>query len=174
VADVLTMRQVHGDLSGRTVAYVGDYCNVARSLAEACLLLGADVSLGCPEEFGPGSAELDRLAAIGSAAGAAVRWSADPAVAVAGAVAVHTDTWVSMGKESEKAARLAAFGSYSVDEQLMAHALPGAGFYHCMPAYRGLEVSAAVIDGPSSHVIRQAHNRMHAARAVLAWLLGVR
>ena len=174
VADVLTMRQVHGSLSGRTVAYVGDYCNVARSLAEACLLLGADVSLGCLREYGPGGAELDRLAAVGSPAGAEVRWSDDPGEAVVGAIAVHTDTWVSMGKEDEKAARIAAFGAYSVDEGLMSRALPGAGFYHCMPAYRGLEVSAAVIDGPSSHVIRQAHNRMHAARAVMAWLLGVR
>ncbi|MFM7253396.1 MAG: ornithine carbamoyltransferase [Ilumatobacteraceae bacterium] len=174
VADVLTMRQVHGPLSGRTVAYVGDYCNVARSLAEACLLLGADIALACPRAYGPGSDELDRLGAIGSATGAAVRWTEDPGAAVDDAIAVHTDTWVSMGKEDEKAARIADFRAYTVDEQLMGRAAPGAGFYHCMPAYRGLEVEAAVIDGPSSHVIQQAHNRMHAARAVLAWLTGVR
>jgi ornithine carbamoyltransferase len=174
VADVLTMQQVHGPLRGLTTAFVGDYCNVTRSLAEACLLLGMHVSLSGPEAYGPGAGELGRLEGIGGTTGARVSWSSDPAEAVAGANAVHTDTWVGMGLEDERAERLEAFRAYQVDERLMSMAAPGAGFYHCMPAYRGLEVSAAVIDGSSSHVVRQAHNRMHATRAVLAWLMGVR
>lgn len=174
VADVLTMQQVHGPLAGATVAFVGDYCNVTRSLAEASLLLGAHVSLGTPAAYGPGDAELARLGALGAVTGARITWSDDPTAAVTGARAVHTDTWVGMGLEDEREQRLEAFRGYQVDERLMSHAASDAGFYHCMPAYRGLEVSAAVIDGPASHVVRQAHNRMHAARAVLAWLMGVR
>jgi ornithine carbamoyltransferase len=174
VADVLTMQQVHGPLAGRTVAYVGDFANVARSLAEACLMLGAHVALACPAGYGASDAELDRLAAIGSTSGARVAQTTDPATAVRGAIAVHTDTWVSMGREDEKAVRLAAFRGYAVDASLMAEAADGAGFYHCLPAYRGLEVAADVIDGPASRVVAQAHHRLDAARGVLAWLMGVR
>jgi ornithine carbamoyltransferase len=94
--------------------------------------------------------------------------------AVAGAHAVHTDTWTSMGQEAEKARRLQVFESFRVDAALMAAAAPGAGFYHCMPAYRGLEVSAEVMDGPASHAVRQGHNRLHASRALLAFLAEVR
>jgi ornithine carbamoyltransferase len=96
------------------------------------------------------------------------------AEAVVGAIAVHTDTWTSMGQEAEKQARKQAFEGYTVTPSMMATALPVAGFYHCLPAYRGLEVSAEVIDGPNSHVFNQAHNRMHAARGALAFLMGVR
>jgi ornithine carbamoyltransferase len=171
LADVLTMRQVHGPLEGSVVAYVGDYNNVSRSLAEACVLLGAEVSLGCPDGFSADGAELERLNGLGPGA---VRQSTRPEEAVAGAVAVHTDTWTSMGQESEKAARAAAFKGYTVDAAMMAAARPDAGFYHCLPAYRGSEVAAEVIDGPQSHVFRQAHNRMHAARGLMAFVMGVR
>lgn len=174
VADVLAMHEVHGDLTGATVAYVGDYANVSRSLAEACMLLGVHVSLACPTGYGADDAELARLAALGSSTGARVSSSTDPVVAVRGAIAVHTDTWVSMGFEDEKAERLEAFRGYTVDERMMALAAAGAGFYHCLPAYRGLEVAAEVIDGPASHVVLQAHRRLDAARGVLAWLMGVR
>lgn len=170
VADVLTMQQVHGDLRGATVAYVGDYNNVTRSLAQACLLLGADVSLGCPRGYDAGDDELDRLRHLGAATGATIRQDRDPRRAVEGAIAVHTDTWVSMGSEHEAAERIAAFEGFTVDTALLACAAPGAGFYHCLPAHRGHEVTADVIDGPQSHVIAQAHNRMHAARGVLAFL----
>lgn len=171
LADLLTMRQVHGPLDGQTVAFVGDYNNVARSLAEGCVLLGAHVSLGCPVGFAASDAELERL--NGLRAGRVTQ--SDRAVdAVAGAVAVHTDTWVSMGDEAHKAERRRAFEGFTVDATLMAHAAPGAGFYHCLPAYRGVEVAAGVIDGPHSHVIAQAHNRLPAARAALAFLMGVR
>ena len=171
LADVLAMEQVHGALQGRTVAYVGDYNNVARSLAEACLMLGAEVSLGCPHGYDAPDAELERLGTIGAGR---VRQSARAADAVVGSVAVHTDTWTSMGQEAEKAERVKAFEGYTVDAAMMALAEPEAGFYHCLPAYRGYEVAAEVIDGPHSHVIAQAHNRMHAARGVLAFLAGVR
>ncbi len=171
LADVLTMQQVHGSLVGMRVAYVGDYNNVSRSLAEACVLLGATLALACPVGYHADDAELQRLNALG---GGAVTQVHRPAEAVDGAVAVHTDSWTSMGQEAEKQQRARAFEGYTVDNELMAQAAPGAGFYHCLPAYRGLEVSAEVIDGPSSHVVAQAHNRMHAARGVLAFLLGVR
>jgi ornithine carbamoyltransferase len=171
LADVLTMQQVHGPLAGRTISWVGDFNNVARSLAEACVLLGADVSLGCPAGYHAGDAELERLNSIGAGS---VRQSHRAIDAVAGAIAVHTDTWTSMGQEAEKADRVKVFESFRVDKHLLAAALPGAGFYHCLPAYRGHEVTADVIDGPQSHVIAQAHNRLHAARGALAFLMGVR
>jgi ornithine carbamoyltransferase len=171
MADVLTMQQVHGSLNGLRVAYVGDYNNVSRSLAEACVLLGAHVCLGCPPGYQAPDDELERLSLLGAGT---VRQVPRPIEAVSGAVAVHTDTWTSMGQESEKAARQQAFEGFTVDAAMMAAAAPSAGFYHCLPAYRGYEVSAEVIDGPASHVFAQAHNRMHAARGVLAFLMGVR
>ena len=171
LADVLTMQQVHGDLAGHTVAYVGDWNNVSRSLAEACVMLGAHVVLGCPPGYDAADAELERIAGLGSGS---VRQVHRAVEAVAGATAVHTDTWTSMGQEAEKAERVKVFEGFGVTESLMAAAAPGAGFYHCMPAYRGYEVAAAVIDGPQSHVIAQAHNRLHAARGVLAFVMGVR
>jgi ornithine carbamoyltransferase len=171
LADVLTMQQVLGPLAGQRVAYVGDYNNVARSLSEACVLLGADVSLGCPVGYHAPDAELERLNLLGGGHVKQVHRASD---AVEGALAVHTDTWTSMGQEAEKDDRKQAFEGYTVTEQMMASAAPNAGFYHCLPAYRGYEVAADVIDGPRSHVIHQAHNRMHAARGVLAFLMGVR
>ncbi len=171
LADVLTMQQVHGALAGHTVAYVGDYNNVARSLAEACVLLGADISLGCPLGYDAPDVEVERLNLLGAGR---VRQAHRADNAVEGAIAVHTDTWTSMGQESEKDERKQAFEGYTVSEQMMSRAAPGAGFYHCLPAYRGVEVAAEVIDGPSSHVFLQAHNRMHAARGALAFLMGVR
>lgn len=171
LADALTMTQVHGGLRGATVAWVGDYNNVARSLGEVCVLLGARVHYSCPTGYGPGDAELARLSALGDGDAA---FFAEPVAAVAGAVAVHTDTWTSMGQEAEKAARIEAFRGFGVTTELMSKAAAGAGFYHCMPAYRGYEVDAAVIDGPGSQVIAQGHNRLHASRALLAFLLGVR
>ena len=170
LADVLTMEHVHGNLVGRTVAFVGDWNNVSRSVAEACIMLGVDVSLGCPEGFDASTGELSRIDALGPGS---IRQSPDPVAAVRGAVAVHTDTWTSMGREAEKAERVKIFAGYTVTNELMAHANADAGFYHCLPAYRGYEVSAEVIDGPRSHVIAQAHNRLHAARGALAHLMGV-
>ncbi len=171
LADVLTMAQEFGGLQQRTISYVGDYNNVARSLTEACVMLGAIVRLGCPRGYDATDEELFRLNRLGR--GIVVQF-ADPLEAVAGADAVHTDTWTSMGQEHEKAERREIFGRYQVNSSVMAGAGPGAIFMHCMPAYRGFEVTADVIDGPSSRVIRQGHNRMHAARGLLAFLLGGR
>lgn len=168
LADALTMRQALGPLTGRTVAYVGDYNNVARSLAEVCVLLGAHVRLGCPPGFDADPVELERLALLGTAS---VEQHTRPHDAVRGADAVHTDTWVSMGQEADRDARRQAFEGFTVDEAMMGNAAPGAVFMHCLPAYRGLEVAAEVIDGPRSLVYQQAHNRMHAARGALALLL---
>jgi len=167
-ADALTMRQRLGSLTGRTVAYIGDYANVARSLAEISLLLGMKVRLACPHGFDADVAELERLSLIG---GGEITQTTRPHDAAAGAQAIHTDTWVSMGQESEKQARRRAFEGYAVDESVMAEAATDAIFMHCLPAYRGFEVTADVIDGPRSAVFQQGHNRMHAARAALAFVL---
>jgi ornithine carbamoyltransferase len=171
LADVLTMEGVLGDLAGRTVAYVGDYNNVARSLAEASALLGMHVRIGSPRGYEPPPSELDRIAALGAPT---TVHSFDPFEAVKGAHAVHTDVWTSMGQEAEDAERRDAFAGYTVTEEMMGAAAPDAGFYHCLPAHRDHEVAAAVIDGPQSHVFRQGHNRLHAARGLLLWLYGAR
>jgi ornithine carbamoyltransferase len=171
LADVLTMQQDLGELAGKTVAYVGDYNNVARSLAEACAMLGMHIRFACPHGFDAPLSELERFALLGAVS---VEQSVRPADAVAGANAVHTDTWVSMGQEDEKQERLEQFEGYTVDDSMMALADPGAVFMHCLPAYRGIEVTASVIDGPQSVVFQQGHNRLHAARGALAFLTGVR
>jgi len=124
-----------------------------------------------PEGFGPDPTEVERIVSLGAAS---FETAHDPREAVAGADAVHTDTWVSMGQEAEKAERLRTFADYTVNPDLMAAAGPSAIFMHCLPAYRGLEVSAEVIDGPASRVVRQGHNRLHSARGALAWSMGVR
>jgi ornithine carbamoyltransferase len=170
-ADALTMQQCLGPLAGKTVAYVGDFNNVARSLAEISAMLGMHVRFACPHGFDAPLAELERFGLLGAAS---VEQSARPAEAVAGAHAVHTDTWVSMGQEEDKQRRIQQFEGYTVDADVMALADPSAVFMHCLPAYRGLEVSADVIDGPQSVVFRQGHNRLHAARGAMAFLLGER
>lgn len=170
-ADALTMRQYLGDLAGKTVAYVGDYNNVSRSLAEIAAMLGMHIRLACPPGFDADDGELERIVLLGAAS---VDQSGRPHDAVAGAHAVHTDTWVSMGQEDDKEARRQAFEGFTVDDAMMAAADPSAVFMHCLPAYRGFEVTADVIDGPQSVVYRQGHNRLHSARGVLAFLAGVR
>ncbi len=170
-ADALTMQQCLGDLAGKTVAYVGDFNNVARSLAEISAMLGMHIRFACPHGFEAPPAELERFAMLGAPS---VEQSHRPADAVEGAHAVHTDTWVSMGQEAEKQQRMQQFEGYTVDSAMMALAEPDAVFMHCLPAYRGIEVAAEVIDGPQSVVFQQAHNRMHAARGALAFLFGSR
>ncbi len=162
LADLLTVRQLLGRLDGARIAYVGDGDNnVCRSLAEACALLGLELRIASPEGYGlEGAPE-------------GVIQLADPAEAVEGADIVYTDVWVSMGQDEEAEARMKAFSGYRVDEALMA-LCPRARFLHCLPARRGEEVSAGVIDGPQSAVWLQAENRMHTARGALAWLMGAR
>ncbi|MFM8649362.1 MAG: ornithine carbamoyltransferase [Actinomycetota bacterium] len=171
LADALTMIEEFGSLDDRIVAWVGDYNNVARSLGEVCSILGAHLRFAGPAGYQVTDDELARFTALGARS---VHSSVDPREAVRGAHAVHTDTWVSMGQESEKAERIGIFGRYTVTAELMAEADKESIFMHCLPAYRGLEVEATVIDGPVSRVIRQGHNRLHSARGALAYLMGVR
>jgi ornithine carbamoyltransferase len=162
LADLLTVRQLLGRIEGARIAYVGDGDNnVCRSLAEACSLAGAELRIASPEGYGLADAP-EGVARLN-----------DPAEAVDGADIVYTDVWVSMGQDAEADARMTALSGYRVDEALMARS-PSARFLHCLPARRGEEVSAGVIDGPQSAVWLQAENRMHTARGALAWLMGVR
>jgi ornithine carbamoyltransferase len=168
LADLLTMRQVlGGELAGRTVAYVGDFNNVARSLCRGAAMTGMRIRIGSPHGYQPADVEVDRLLALGAAD---VVVADRPHEAAKGADAVHTDVWTSMGFEAEAEARTRAFEGFIVDESVMAGAAEGAVFMHCLPAHRGEEVAADVIDGPASVVIRQAHNRMHAFRGLAWWL----
>jgi ornithine carbamoyltransferase len=167
LADLLTMRQQLGDLDGTTAAWIGDFNNVARSLAIGATMLGMKVRMACPPGYGPADADVDRLRALGAEPVVTTR----PQDAVAGAAAVHTDVWASMGQEAEAEARGRAFEGFQVDDRLMAAAAPDAVFMHCLPAHRGEEVAPSVVDGPQSRVIAQAHNRLHAFRGLLAWLI---
>ena len=169
LADALTMEQALGrPLAGVPVAWVGDYNNVARSLGEICVLLGAELRLACPVDYGPDEVELERLALLGAGT---VTLTDRPADAVAGAAAVHADTWVSMGQEADKQTRKQAFEGFTVGDELMDLAAPDGVFLHCLPAYREVEVTASVIDGPRSVVFQQGHNRLHSARGAIAFLL---
>lgn len=168
LADIITMEQHVGSIDALTVAWVGDYNNVARSLGEAVCLLGGTFSIGCPEGYNASVDELARLQALGGT----VRQSIDPREAVIGAHVVHTDTWISMGQESEAQERRGIFSKYCVTSELMALAAPDAKFMHCMPAHRGEEVTAEVMDGSASLVIQQGHHRLTGARGALAWVMG--
>ena len=167
VADLVTLRQRWGALEGRSIAWVGDGNNVARSLVFGSALAGMNLRLACPPGHRVDAAAVDAARGLG----VEVVETDRPEEAVAGADAVYTDVWVSMGQEEEAVLRADAFAGYAVTSQLMSLASPGAVFLHCLPAHRGLEVEAAVIDGPASAVWDQAENRMHAARAVFQWLL---
>jgi ornithine carbamoyltransferase len=167
LADLLTMRQHVGDLAGAAVAWVGDFNNVARSLAIGATMCGMKVQVACPPGYGPSEADLDRLRALGGEPLVVSR----PEEAVAGAVAVHTDVWASMGQEAEAEARARSFEGFQVDDRLMSAADPAAVFMHCLPAHRGEEVAASVVDGSRSVVIDQAHNRLHSVRGLLSWLV---
>ncbi len=173
LADLLTLRQHLGGLAGRRIAYVGDANNVSRSLMLAGVMTGMDVRLASPEGYGCPEADLALARRLGEqdGAGGSVTVTTDPGEAVEGVDAVATDVWTSMGQEEEAVERRHAFAGYQVDETLMNAAGPGAIFLHCLPAHRGEEVSAEVVDGPRSLVWRQAANRMHAARGLLVLLL---
>lgn len=158
LADLLTIKQLLGHIEGARIAFIGEANNVARSLAEGCALLGAELNIASPTGFGFGSPML------------AVNQVVDPAEAMDGADIVYSDVWVSMGDEDSRERR-EVFAPYRVDADLM-HRAPNAHFLHCLPARRGEEVTADVIDGPNSAVWRQAENRMHTARGAMLWLTG--
>ncbi|MEZ5095390.1 MAG: hypothetical protein R2731_04305 [Nocardioides sp.] len=164
------MQERLGSLAGRTVAFVGDgACNMGNSWLVAGATAGMHVRVSAPDSHEPHRDMAARAAAVAETTGGSVRLVADPREAVSGADVVVTDTWVSMGKETEADARLAAFAGYSVTSELMALA-PEAIVMHCLPAYRGKEIDAAVLDGPRSVVWDEAENRRHAQKAILTWL----
>jgi len=170
IADFLTLQERWGALKGRTIAYVGDGNNVATSLAHAAAMLGVNVHVASPEAYQLPHTVVQQ--ATGRARhGARLRLFSDAADAVAGADAVYTDTWTSMGQEEEADERRAVFASYQVNEDLMGLAKPGAFFMHCLPAHRGEEVTAEVFESESSIVFDQAENRLHGQKALLLMLL---
>lgn len=171
LADLLTMQQRFGSLPGRRVAYLGAAGGVAHSLLEACALAGIDITVATPPAYEPDDEVVATAKRIACASSARVVTTHDPRQAVEGADAVYTDVWVASGTPpDERAARTAALTPYRVDEAAMAAARPGALFLHCLPAHRGDEVAAPVIDGPQSAVFDQAENRLHTSIAVLVGL----
>jgi len=168
LADLLTMRQMFGDVGGRTIAFIGDANNVWRSLSLAAAMSGVRVRTASPEGFGPDAEDLARVGRLGGE----IDVTTDPDEAATGADVLYTDVWTSMGQEEEAVLRRKAFAGYSIDAELLARAAPHALVMHCLPAHRGEEISAEVLEGPRSVVWRQAANRMHAMRGLLAWLLG--
>jgi ornithine carbamoyltransferase len=172
LADLLTVRQHKGATAGLKLTYLGDGAN---NMAHSYLLGGATagmhVVVGSPAEYQPDPAILAKAAEIAASTGGSVAWTADATEAIAGADVVATDTWVSMGQEAEAELREAPFVPYSVTEQLLSKAKADAIVLHCLPAYRGKEIDAAVLDGPQSVVWDEAENRLHAQKALLSWLL---
>ncbi|MFT4234973.1 MAG: ornithine carbamoyltransferase [Microbacterium sp.] len=172
LADLLTIREHKGDPAGLTLAFFGDgRSNMSHSYALACVMAGMHVRIASPEAYAPREdvvADADRIAA---STGGSLTLFTDPNEAAAGADVVVTDTWVSMGKEEEKLARLRDLGGYKVTQEVMSLADPEAIFIHCLPADRGYEVDAEVIDGPQSVIWDEAENRLHAQKALLVWLL---
>jgi ornithine carbamoyltransferase len=167
LADILTFEEHVGPIAGKTIAWIGDGNNVAQSWIHAATLLGCTLKIACPPQLRP----LPDVLAWAKAKGGHIEVLESPKAAVHGAHAVITDTWVSMG-DPDAEAQMALLAPYQVNEALMALAEKGAIFLHCLPAHRGEEVTAAVIDGPASRVFDEAENRLHAQKAVLLWCLG--
>jgi ornithine carbamoyltransferase len=168
LADVLTVREEFGRLEGVKISYIGDGNNVAHSLAIGCALTGAHLTIAHPEGHAPDSGVIKLAGSLG----AAPTLTGDPREATSGARVVYTDVWTSMGQEDEAEQRKKRFAPYQVNEELMNLAEGDAIFLHCLPAHRGEEVTAGVIDGPQSRVFDQAENRLHAQKALLYLLLG--
>lgn len=168
LADMQTMREAKGRLEGLTVAWIGDGNNMAHSWMLAAALGGFALRVASPEGYDVKSSIVDKARAMG----AEVTLTRDPKAAVAGADVVTTDVWASMGQEAEQRAREAAFAGFQVDGPLMSHAAADAIFLHCLPAHRGEEVSAEVMESAASRVWQEAENRLHAQKALLSHLLG--
>ena len=171
LADLLTIKEQKGNLAGLKIAYIGDAANnMANSYLVACAMAGMHVSVASPAGYSADAEVVARATAIASSTGGSVSTFTTPAEAIANADVVTTDTWISMGQESEKQKRIADFAGYTIDSDLMVRAKADAIFLHCLPAYRGYEVSAEVIDGPQSVIWDEAENRLHAQKALLVWL----
>jgi ornithine carbamoyltransferase len=172
MADYLTLAERFGDLKNRYLAYVGDGNNVAHSLLLTCACLGSSIRLATPQGYGPNPEIVAAAREIAEETGAEVYLLTDPHEAVAGADAIYTDAWTSMGQEREESERAKIFPPYQVNAELMAEAAPHAVFMHCLPAHRGLEVTDAVMDSEQSLIFEQAENRLHVQKAILYLLLG--
>jgi len=170
LADVFTYTEHRGDIRGKTVAWIGDGNNMAHSWINGAVTFGYKLKIACPEGYRPD----EKLLAAACALGAEVTLTDNPLEAADGADLVNTDVWASMGQEAEQAAREQAFAGYCVDEKVMAYAEPDALFMHCLPAHRGEEVAAEVIDGPQSVVWDEAENRLHVQKALLEFLFTAR
>lgn len=172
LADLLTIREHRGELAGLTVTFLGDgACNMAQSYLLAGTTAGMHVRIAAPAGYEPAGAVVADAKKRAQTTGGSVTLFTDPAASVVGADVVVTDTWVSMGRESEKAERLTRLNAYQVNAKLLALAKPDALFLHCLPADRGFEVTAEVLDGPQSVIWDEAENRLHAQKALLVWLL---
>lgn len=171
LADLITILEQKGSLAGLNFAYIGDAANnMANSYLIGCAMAGMHVRVAAPAGYEPDRAIVQRAEAIAATTGGSVQVFGEPHAAILGADVVATDTWISMGQEAEKAKRIADFEGYTIDAALMEQAASDAIFMHCLPAYRGYEVSADVIDGPQSVVWDEAENRLHAQKALMVWL----
>jgi ornithine carbamoyltransferase len=171
LADLMTIREHRGEPAGQTISYVGDGNNVAHSILLGGTLAGMHVRVASPSGYEPLPAIVERAEAIAERTGGSVLVTRDAAEAAGGADVLYTDVWASMGQESESDARKLAFAPYQIDERLVAMAADDVMVLHCLPAHRGEEIAASVIDGPHSFVFDQAENRLHAQKALLAFLL---
>ncbi|MDD4237249.1 MAG: ornithine carbamoyltransferase [Desulfotomaculaceae bacterium] len=171
MADLMTVKEHKGQLAGLKLAYVGDGNNICHSLLLGCAKVGMHISVASPKDYWPQEQIVNQAREDALTTGAGIKITTDPVEAVTGADVVVTDVWASMGQEVEKDERVSAFAPYQVNQKLVAHAKPDYIFLHCLPAHRGEEVVAEVIDGPNSVVWDEAENRLHAQKAVLAMLL---
>ncbi len=169
LADLLTIRQEFGSVAGRKVSWLGDFTNVARSLAIGVMMLGGHVSVACPKGYGPSEKDL-RLFGSLATHGGTFEVAAGPVQAVDGSHVVSTDAWYSMGQEDEAELRRPIMIPYRVDDALMMHAAADSIFLHCLPAHRGDEATSEVLDGARSRIWPQAHNRMHTMKGLFTWL----
>lgn len=171
LSDLLTIQEIKGRLKGISLAYIGDGNNVANSLIEAGAKMGMRVVIGCPSGYQPDQRVIDRARLEGHATNATIEVVENPLVAVKEADVVYTDVWISMGREREQARRLRTLTPYQLNMRLLQRAKPDAIVMHCLPAHRGEEITAEVLDGPQSVIIDQAENRLHMQKAILGQLL---
>ncbi|MGI6668398.1 MAG: ornithine carbamoyltransferase [Acetivibrionales bacterium] len=172
LADLFTVYEIKGKLKGLKLAYTGDGNNVANSLLQGCAKTGVDIYVATPENYGCDGTIIEQAKSAAKKTGSKVVITTDPEEAVKDADVVYTDTWVSMGQEGEKEVRLKTFLPYQVNEKLFSLAKEDAMFLHCLPAYRDMEVTEGVIDGPNSYVFDEAENRLHVQKAIMVTLMG--
>jgi ornithine carbamoyltransferase len=174
LSDLLTIQEIKGRLKGLTIAYIGDGNNVTNSLIEAAAKMGMRVTVGCPVGYQPDQHVIDRARLEGERTGASIEVMENPQVAVKEADVVYTDVWISMGREREHARRLKTLAPYQLNGRLLQRAKLDAIVMHCLPAHRGEEITAQVLDGPQSVIIDQAENRLHMQKAILVQLLSTK